>query len=88
MSMEEVYQYLRDLTGALGRVPTQANGEGRVDLLPLPTERRAKILRALQRRPTVVRVKELYGSWRDALIAAQVVEPRAPKGRKTSGPKG
>lgn len=86
MSKEGVCQYLRDLTAALGRVPTQANGEGRVDLLPLTTDRRVHLLQVLQRRPTVARVKELFGSWRDALVTAQVVDPRRPKGRGTKGP--
>jgi hypothetical protein len=88
MSKDQVCAYVRDLTAALGRVPTQAHGDGRVELHPLSAEGRAQVLRALQWRPTIARVKQLFGSRREALVEARVIEPRAPKGRRALGPQG
>lgn len=78
MSAEGVCQYLRDLAAVMGRVPTQAMGEGRVDLLPLTTDQRVAQLKVVLRRPSVARVKELFGSWRAALVAAGVTTENKP----------
>lgn len=72
MSAEDICQYLRDLTAVLGRAPTQTMGDGQIDLRPLTTDERLAILKVLQRRPSVARVKEVFGSWRAALAAAGV----------------
>ena len=72
MSAEDICHYVRDLTEVLGRVPTQAMGDGQMDLLPFTTEERLARLKVLLRRPTVQRVKEVFGSWRAALVAAGV----------------
>lgn len=76
LAAEAIRQYVRDLAAAVGRPPTQAMGEGRVDLLPLQTPERVALLRVLQRRPSLTRVKEVFGSWREAAVAAGVSAPR------------
>lgn len=81
LSAEAVCEYLRDLAGILGRAPTQAMGEGRVDLLPLSTDARLSLLRVLRRRPALPRVKELFGSWRSA-VAAAGLESTPGKGKR------
>ena len=66
--------YLRDLTETLQRVPPQGFGEGIGDLQGLSTQERLAILQVLRRKPTVRRVKELFGTWLEALIEAGVLE--------------
>ena len=51
------------------------------DLLELNTEERLAVLRELRRKPTQLRVKELFGSWFKALIHAELLENSA---RRTS----
>jgi hypothetical protein len=51
------------------------------DLLEMETEDRVALLRLLQRKPTVKRIKTVFGSWLNALIQAGVLEDGA---RKTS----
>ena len=74
LSAASISEFLRQFAAAMGRAPTQAHGEGRVDLREFETEKRLAVLRVLRGRPTVDRVKELFGSWRAALVAAQVLE--------------
>jgi hypothetical protein len=80
-SQGEIKAYLRDLAGVLGRIPSQNFGEGMYDLWDLNTDERLAVLRVLQRKPTLRRVKELYGSWFKALIDAELLENGA---RRTS----
>ena len=74
LSREEVLTYLRDLADVLQRVPSQNFGEGMNDLYDLGAEERLAILQVLKRKPTVGRMKELFGSWLKALIEAGVLE--------------
>jgi hypothetical protein len=74
---EDVLAYLRALTDALQRVPSQGFGEGLDDLRDLTTRERVALLKLLQRKPTVRRVKELFGSWFEALMEAGVLEDDA-----------
>lgn len=80
-SQGEIKAYLRDLAGVLGRIPSQNFGEGMYDLRDMNTDERLAVLRVLQRKPTLRRVKELYGSWFKALIGAELLENGA---RRTS----
>jgi len=80
-SEENICEYLRDLAGVLGRVPTQNFGEGKTDFLDMDTPLRVNVLRLLQTKPTIQRVKAVYGSWLNALIQAHVLEDGA---RRTS----
>ena len=74
LSREQALDYLRDLTETLQRVPPQGFGEGIGDLHGLSTQERLAILQALKKKPTVRRVKELFGTWLEALIEAGVLE--------------
>jgi hypothetical protein len=74
---EQVLTYLRDLTEVLQRVPSQGFGEGMDDLRDLSTQERLALLRLLQRKPSVRRVKDLFGSWFEALVKAGVLEDDA-----------
>lgn len=66
--------YLRELAELIGRVPPQAFGEGMDYLHDLRTNERLALLQLLRRKPTVKRVKQLFGSWLNALIQADVLE--------------
>ena len=71
---EAVLSYIRDLADVIERVPPQGFGEGIGDLWDLATEERLAILQVLWRKPSIGRVKELFGSWLKALIEAGVLE--------------
>ena len=72
LSKEEIAEYLRRLSGALKHAPSQSFGEGMDDFLVLSTAERLVVLRMLKKKPAKERVKELFGSWRNALVAAGV----------------
>lgn len=74
LEKEKVLTYLNDLAALLGRVPVQNFGEGMKDLLDLELKSRLALLRLLQRKPTVNRVKQIFGSWLQALIEAGILE--------------
>ncbi len=80
-SKEEVLNYLRDIADMLQRVPNQNFGEGVKDLKNLDFQERFAVLQILKRKPTTGRVKELFGSWLNALIQAGILEGGA---RRTS----
>lgn len=73
-SSQSICEFLRDLANFLGCVPTQNFGEGKSDLLNFDPSDRVKLLRILQKKPTVKRVKAVYGSWLNALIQAGILE--------------
>jgi hypothetical protein len=74
---EDVLAYLRDLTQVLQRVPSQGFGEGVDDLRDLSTEERLAVLKLLRRKPSVRRVKALFGSWFEALVEAGILQDEA-----------
>ena len=73
-SKEQIRSYLRDLADLLKRVPPQDFGVGMHDLRELSTQERLAVLRVLRRKPRQRRVKELFGSWFEALIDAELLE--------------
>jgi hypothetical protein len=77
VSKEEVQQFLRGLSEVLGRIPSQDFGEGMGDLRDLNTAERLSVLTLLRQKPNQERVKELFGSWFAALIAAGLLENEA-----------
>ena len=81
MSREQVIEYLRELTEAIEQVPHQGYGVSLDYLRYWSKEQRVKTLRVLQRKPSVERVKQLFGSWLNALIESRVLEDGT---RKTS----
>jgi hypothetical protein len=80
-SKGEVLNYLRDLADMLQRVPNQNFGEEENDLKGLDFQERLTLLQILKRKPTIGRVKELFGSWLNALVQAGILEDGA---RRTS----
>jgi hypothetical protein len=74
LSRVAVLSYIRDLAEVTERVPPQGFGEGIGDLHGLATEERLAILQVLGRKPSIGRVKEVFGSWLAALIEAGVLE--------------
>lgn len=74
LSEQAILAYLHDLTDVLQRVPAQGF-ESRMDaLLNMSFDERLALLRVLGRKPSIGRVKELFGSWLQALIKAGVLE--------------
>ncbi|MGB2964481.1 MAG: hypothetical protein WBB69_10905 [Anaerolineales bacterium] len=80
-TVDIIKKYLRALATTIGRVPSQNFGEGVTDLLNLSKDERVALLILFKRKPTTKRIKELFGSWLNALIQAGVLEDGT---RKTS----
>jgi len=74
LSKKRVLNYLTDLADVLQQVPPQNFGEGKDDFIDLSKEERLAIFKVLRRKPTTKRVKELFGSWLNALIQAGILE--------------
>lgn len=74
MPREYICNYLRDLAALIERVPPQSFGEGMNDLIDLGYDDKLRLLRLLQKKPSLKRVKEVFGSWLNALIQAEVLE--------------
>lgn len=72
-SDEQIKDYLRDLHHALQAVPTQAFGETLSSLTYMSTVERVNVLRVMDSKPTVKRVREVYGSWLNALVQSGVL---------------
>jgi len=81
LSKSKIIVYLNDLTNVIGRVPTQDYGTGMNDFLELTTEERQKVFEVLKGRPTLRRVRKVFGSWLNALIQAGILKDGV---RKTS----
>jgi hypothetical protein len=80
-SERDMLKYLQDLANLIERVPPQNFGEGMTDLLDMQSNERLALLKLLRGKPSVKRVKAVFGSWLNALIQAGVLEDRT---RKTS----
>lgn len=82
----EIIDFLNQLTVVLERVPAQGAGEGMDDLIELPFDKRLELLRLLKDKPSVKRVKEIFGSWLKALIEAGILidgTRETPRGTQT-----
>ena len=83
-SSSYVIAYLKTLAGVLERIPPQDFGKGPNDLIDLTTGERLTLFKLLQRKPCFHRINELFGSWLEALIEAELLENGArPTGRGT-----
>jgi len=78
-SATSISKYMRALAAAIERVPPQNFGEGINDLRDFSTEQRTALLRLFQKKPSVKRVKTVFGSWLNALIKSGVLEGGARK---------
>lgn len=76
-----IVKYLQDLANLIERVPSQNFGEGIGDLQDIQITERLALLKLFQGKPTVKRVKLVFGSWLNALIQAGILEDST---RKTS----
>lgn len=74
-------EYVRDLTNALQQIPHQGFGEGMYDFHDMDFGQRLVVLQVLQGKPAMQHVKELFGSWLQALVEARVLDEDA---RRTS----
>lgn len=74
---ENVVTYLTDLTQALQQIPHQEFGRGMSDFSGMDFDQKLAVLRALQRKPSIRRVKELFGSLLKALIDSGVLDDDA-----------
>jgi hypothetical protein len=81
LSREQTLEYVRELTNALQQIPDQGFGEGMHDFDLMDFDERLRVLKLLQTKPSTRRVKELFGSWFQALIEAGVLNEDA---RRTS----
>jgi len=73
-SEQAILEYLRELSVEIGRVPTQQFAEGADVFLDVDLDARVRRMRLLERRPKVARVREVFGSWLNALIQAGLLE--------------
>lgn len=73
-SEQSVRSYIRRLTDVLGRIPPSDFGRNPGDFHGMSTEERLSVLKVLRNKPSLERVKKLYGSWLNALVAAGVLE--------------
>jgi hypothetical protein len=74
LSRDKVLAYLRDLTDIVQRVPPRGFGERLTDPLGFDRAEGLAILQLLLKKPTMHRVRELFGSWLQALIEAGILE--------------
>lgn len=68
-----ILEYLRGLTKILQRVPAQGFGEGVCDLDDFTKDEKIELTQFMRRKPSVKRIKKIYGSWFKALIAAGIL---------------
>jgi|APSaa5957512622_1039677.scaffolds.fasta_scaffold36419_2 hypothetical protein len=74
LSKQKILAFLKDLADVLGKVPTQSFGEGIADFHFMDDQQRLAVLKVLQRKPQISRVKEIFGSWLKALLEAGILE--------------
>jgi hypothetical protein len=87
LSKEQVLLSLQELANILQRVPTEdyfRRGISRLaEICEYLPEERVAILEALKRKPSVNRIKELFGSWFKALVEAGILEHSTRRSRGT-----
>jgi hypothetical protein len=72
---EAVVAVLQALSGVLQRPPKNSDLNGRLNLRDLPRNARPTAVRTLRVKPTLTRVKELFGSWEAAIAQAAAASP-------------
>lgn len=71
---EEIASYILDLVNIIKVIPHQGFGEGIDDLINLDINTRIALISLLKNKPSTERVKDLFGSWLEALIYAGILE--------------
>jgi len=74
VTKQEAISYFQDLAKILQRVPLYNFGYGGSDFIDLDTSQKLEVHKVLKRRPSIKRVKELFGSWLNALVEAGILE--------------
>lgn len=69
----KICEFLKQLTSILERIPPQGFGEGMDDLIDLDRDTRLELLRLFKQKPSLKRVKAVFGSWLKALIEAGIL---------------
>lgn len=72
-SKVDALNYIIKLTSLIEKIPPQSYGEGMNDLIDLDFNKRLELLELFKTKPTIKRVKILFGSWLKALIEAGVL---------------
>ncbi len=80
ISKEEIIKYFQDLVEIIQIIPNQNFGETPSSLKYLTTEKRVAVLKINDHKPTIRRIKEVFGSWLNVLIQSNILEAA----RKTS----
>jgi len=74
LSKDKILSWIIDLSEEMGIIPSQNLTESLSSLTPLSTEERVLLVKLAQRKPTISRVKSLFGSWLHALIEAGILQ--------------
>lgn len=74
MAEADIITFVNLLTTKLEMIPPQGFGEGAIDLVDLEDPQRLEVLKILRNKPSVKRIKEVFGSWLNALIKSGVLE--------------
>lgn len=74
MSKIDILDYLKELSIIIGKTPPQSFGNDKKGISHLNKEQQLKVLKLMSsKKPKIDRVKELFGTWRLALIEAEVL---------------
>lgn len=73
LSNTEIIKFIKSLSGALELIPPQGFGESKLDFTELTPEKTFEILKILQNKPSYKLIRERFGSWLKALIAAELL---------------
>lgn len=71
---QEILTYIKNLTNILQQIPPQDFGIMTPYFFGLSAEKRLQAIDIVKRQPTTERIKELFGSWLNALICAGILE--------------
>lgn len=73
LSKQEIINFIKNLAKVLELIPPQGYGEGKSDFKYLTSLKRYEVLKVLQKKPTYRLVRQEFGSWLKALIAAELL---------------
>ncbi len=79
MSKEDIIKYFKNLIEIIQVIPYQNFGESPSSLRYLNTEQRVAVLKLFDNKPSIKCVKEVFGSWLNALIESEIIEGDAIK---------
>lgn len=79
MGKRQIAAWIAELVEAAQIIPAQEYPSRVGDLIGVPKRRRTAILEVMQRQPTRARVRRVFGSWFQALVAAGVLDGDAAR---------